>query len=103
MKLYDKEELAKLNKGEWEFNAYNDFKAIVTDKNTVFPCTLGAAGFGANQLRFKFISSEPDTQDAAMELAAALQSFIPNARSFGKNTSLVHSIRSWSSATRLLS
>lgn len=89
MKLYDKEELAKLNKDEWEFNAYNDFKVIVTDKKTVFPCTLGVAGFGANQLRFKFISSEPDTQDAAKELAAALQSFVPNARGFGKNTSLV--------------
>ena len=89
MKLYDKEGLSALNNNHWGFNAYHDFKAVVTDEVTAFPCTLGVAGFAANQLRFYFIEADPETEDAAFELAAALQSFIPNAKSFGKNTSLV--------------
>jgi uncharacterized protein len=89
MQLYDKDGLNGLNNGQWELNSYNDFKAIVTDAKVAFPCTLGVAGFAANQLRFHFISSPSEAKDAAFELAAALQSFVPNARSFGKNTSLV--------------
>lgn len=89
MKLFDKDGLNSLSHTQREFHAYNDFKAIVTNTKVVFPCTLGVAGFAANQLRFHFISSPIETEDAAFELAAALQSFISNARSFGKNTSLV--------------
>jgi FPC/CPF motif-containing protein YcgG/quercetin dioxygenase-like cupin family protein len=89
MQLYDKDGLNDLQNDQWEFNAYSDFKSIVTDDKVAFPCTLGVAGFSANQLRFHFISAPLGTDRAAVELAAALQSFIPNARSFGKNTSLV--------------
>lgn len=55
----------------------------------MFPCTLGVAGFAANQLRFGFISDEIDSPEASKKVAAMLQSFIPCARRFGKNTSLV--------------
>lgn len=75
MKLYDKDALNALNDDRWEFNAYHDFKAMVTDEKTAFPCTLGVAGFSANQLRFRFIESGPESGAASFDLAAALQIF----------------------------
>jgi len=89
MLLHDNKSLASLKPGSWEYKAFYDFRSIILSPDKVFPCTLGVAGFGADQLRFNFIKHDLESDTAANQLAAALQSFVPNARSFGKNTSLV--------------
>jgi FPC/CPF motif-containing protein YcgG len=89
MKIWDKNEIQDMPIESWERMTYEDFKNIVVDKERSFPCTLGVAGFAANQLRFGFISNDINSIEAYKNIAAMLQSFIPCARSFGKNTSLV--------------
>jgi FPC/CPF motif-containing protein YcgG len=89
MQLHDKNSLLQLDAKSWESKAFSDFKSILQSNERSFPCTLGVAGFSANQLRFYFNNNEPDSTEAAEQLAAALQCFIPSARYFGKNTSLV--------------
>lgn len=89
MHLQTRKRLFELDKNRWEFDAFSDFQASLTQALKPFPCTLGAAGLAADQLRYHFIEAPPATGQAVRELAAALQSFLPDARSFGKNTSLV--------------
>lgn len=89
MQLLTREDIKIATSISWKQEAFRDFDAIITSPETLFPCTLGVAGFGANQLRFSFIDSDLESDEAASTLAATLQSYIPNARSFGKNTSLV--------------
>lgn len=89
MLLHDKQTIGQLNSNSWELQAFHSFAAVVADKDKAFPCTLGVAWLAANQLRFHFIDHDPQSDAAARQLAAALQSFVPCARSFGKNTSLV--------------
>jgi FPC/CPF motif-containing protein YcgG len=89
MRIWDKYEIQDMPIESWEKMAYEDFKRIIVDKERAFPCTLGVAGFTANQLRFGFISNYIKTPEACKNIAAMLQSFIPCARTFGKNTSLV--------------
>ncbi len=89
MRIWDKNEIQDMPTESWERMAYEDFKKIIVDKERAFPCNLGVAGFAANQLRFGFISNDISSLEACNNIAAMLQSFIPCARSFGKNTSLV--------------
>jgi FPC/CPF motif-containing protein YcgG len=89
VRIWDKNEIQDMPTESWERMAYEDFKKIVVDKERAFPCTLGVAGFAANQLRFGFISNDINSVEACKNIAAMLQCFIPCARSFGKNTSLV--------------
>jgi FPC/CPF motif-containing protein YcgG len=89
MRLYCRTEIEHMPPTNWERAAYDDFKSIVTNKEKLFPCTLGVAGFSANQLRFGFIPENIDISKSSRRLAAILQSFLPNARAFAKNTSLV--------------
>lgn len=89
MRIWDKNEIQNMPIESWEKVAYEDFKKIVIDKERAFPCTLGVAGFAANQLRFGFVPGDINSQEVSKNIAAMLQSFIPCARTFGKNTSLV--------------
>ena len=89
MRIYDRTEVEDIADNSWEKAAYEDFKKIVMDKHNAFPCTLGIAGYLANQLRFGFIAEKADSIESSKKVAAMLQSFIPCARTFGKNTSLV--------------
>jgi FPC/CPF motif-containing protein YcgG len=89
MRILDKNEIQDMPTESWERMAYEDFKKIIVNKKRAFPCTLGVAGFAANQLRFGFITNNINSIEAYKNIAAMLQSFIPCARSFGKNTSLV--------------
>ncbi len=89
MLLHDRTSLRALDAKSWERQAFQDFEVVVADKSRLFPCTLGVAGLAANQLRFHFIEQDPSSAAAASRLAAALQSYVPCARTFGKNTSLV--------------
>lgn len=89
MRIWNKNEIQSMPMNSWGKMAYEDFKSIVVDKEWAFPCTLGVAGFAANQLRFGFVTSDINSPEASKNVAAMLQSFIPCAHSFGKNTSLV--------------
>lgn len=89
MFLHDKNSVITLPAESWERQAFNAFEAVVSDRQRPFPCTLGVAGLAANQLRFHFIAHDPASPLAARDVAAALQSYVPCARTFGKNTSLV--------------
>ena len=89
MRIWDKNEIQDMPIESWGKMAYEDFKRIVVDKERAFPCTLGVAGFAANQLRFGFVPGHIDSPEVSKNIAAMLQSFIPCARTFGKNTSLV--------------
>jgi FPC/CPF motif-containing protein YcgG len=89
MRMYDRNEVEDISDNSWERAAYEDFKKMVTNKHNAFPCTLGVAGYLANHLRFGFIADKIDSIESSRKVAAMLQSFIPCARTFGKNTSLV--------------
>jgi len=89
MRMWDKNEIQDMLSESWEKKAYEDFRKIIVDKDRAFPCTLGVAGFVSNQLRFGFIPNDINSVEACKNIAAMLQSYIPCARSFGKNTSLV--------------
>lgn len=89
MRLSDREYLSRVDEHGWVSEAFQDFEFKMTNPRIAFPCVLGVAGFKANQLRYYFVDAGLDTDDAVFELAAALQSYVPIARGFGKNTSLV--------------
>lgn len=89
MKLYTKATCQQLLNSSWENQAYLQFEEILTDKGKPFPCTLGIAGFNADQLRYHFVEHNPASEEAAVCAAATLQSYLPIARGCGKNTSLV--------------
>ncbi|MEB0139134.1 MULTISPECIES: YqcI/YcgG family protein [unclassified Undibacterium] len=94
MRYYAKAEIDTSFAGRWEMQAYTEFAHILNDNARPFPCTLGIAGWHNDQLRYAFIDHAPlveqgGNEAALQELAASLQSYLPNARLFGKNTSLV--------------
>lgn len=89
MRIWDKNEIQDIPVKSWEKMAYEYFEKIVIDKERRFPCTLGVAGLAANQLRFGFVHDDINSPEASINIAAMLQSFIPCAHTFGKNTSLV--------------
>lgn len=89
MFLHEKNSVIALSPESWERQAFHAFETAMADRQRPFPCTLGIAGLAANQLRFHFITHDPVSDEAAREVAAALQSYVPCARGFGKNTSLV--------------
>ncbi|PKO61319.1 MAG: hypothetical protein CVU24_09245 [Betaproteobacteria bacterium HGW-Betaproteobacteria-18] len=89
MLLHTRKDVKTISQESWKYKVFHDFEAIVTDPGKAFPCTLGVAGFAADQLRFAFIEHDVMSATAAEQLAATLQTFVPSARSFGKNTSLV--------------
>lgn len=89
MQIWNRYEIENMSVDTWEKIAYEEFKKTITAEDRVFPCTLGIAGFTSNQLRYGFISDDINSSKSNEKLAAMLQSFIPSARSFGKNTSLV--------------
>lgn len=89
MLLLNRKDVKLISQKSWKYKVFRDFEVIITDPEKSFPCTLGVAGFAADQLRFAFIDHDVTSAAAAEQLAAALQTFVPSARSFGKNTSLV--------------
>lgn len=89
MLLYTKTTCHQLAKSSWEIDAFQQFEQILINKDKPFPCTLGIAGFNADQLRHAFVGLDPTSDSTASCVAATLQSYLPVARSCGKNTSLV--------------
>lgn len=88
MKLMDKYDGQSLDATSWQARAFSSFEKILTNVSDAFPCTLGVAGFNANQLRYYYVDTK-SLVSTERQIAAALQSYLPVARSFGKNTSLV--------------
>ncbi|MCX8666549.1 YqcI/YcgG family protein [Acetobacteraceae bacterium B3987] len=89
MRIWDKNEIQDCLASSWERVSYDEFSKVFMERERIFPCTLGVAGFNNNQIRFGFISDDIDSVKAGENLAAMLQSYLPYARKFGKNTSLV--------------
>jgi FPC/CPF motif-containing protein YcgG len=89
MLLLTRKDVKSISQESWKYKVLHEFESIITDPLKSFPCTLGVAGFAADQLRFAFIDHDVMSASAAEQLAATLQTFVPISRSFGKNTSLV--------------
>ncbi|MES2936051.1 MAG: YqcI/YcgG family protein [Pseudomonadota bacterium] len=89
MRLYTKTSFLAFPEGSWEQKAAAQFQDQLTSEDRPFPCTLGVAGLNADQLRYSYIDQDVGSEAAARSVAAALQAYLPVARSFGKNTSLV--------------
>lgn len=89
MELHTKKTVAAFSAKSWESKAFTSLSETLSSLDARFPCTLGVAGFNADQLRYVFIDANPTTSSALETLAAYLQSFLSAAREFGKNTSLV--------------
>lgn len=88
MFLHTRKSIGKFTEN-WKLSAFQGFEAVMTSTTHPFPCTLGIAGFNADQLRYAFVDEAPSSDQAAYLLAATLQSFVTTARAYGKNTSLV--------------
>ncbi|MGB7433121.1 MAG: YqcI/YcgG family protein [Ahrensia sp.] len=76
--------LETFNRKSWQYTVYKEFEATLLSESRSFPCIYGIAGMQSQQLRFGFSDSmEPS------EVAALLSEYLPNARHYGRNTSLV--------------
>lgn len=89
MKLYTRTSSLAFPEGSWEKKAAAQLRDQLTSEDRPFPCTLGVAGYNADQLRYCYVDAAPGSDAAARTVAAALQAYLPVARTFGKNTSLV--------------
>lgn len=69
---------------DWRRILFSEFEATLTSKSRQFPCVFGVTGFKADQLRFAFL--DPFTAD---QIAPVLRSYLAQARSFGRMTSMV--------------
>lgn len=80
-----KEEIASLyGHKDWQHIVYKELEATFTSKSRDFPCGYGVNGFNKSELRFAFC--DPLSGE---NLAQALGQYLPDARTFGKHTSLV--------------
>ncbi|MBP7564787.1 MAG: YqcI/YcgG family protein [Burkholderiaceae bacterium] len=68
----------------WQRIVFAEFEAALTSPARPFPCTFGAAGFKADQLRYAFCNELTPSA-----VASALTAYLPGARACGPNTSLV--------------
>lgn len=83
--IFDRSQIAtQFARDSWQQVLFREFEATLTSESRPFPCVFGVAGFRTNQLRFAF----PDPV-SAQSIAGPLRQFLPNARGFGRNTSLV--------------
>ena len=89
MKLHDRDSVAAFAAEAWQHDAFSHFASTLTQRAPAFPCYFGVAGFALNQLRYDFIEHDIGSRQAALHLAATLQTFLPRSKEFGKNTSLV--------------
>lgn len=89
MQLHSKKSIANLDQKSWEKSAFDSFSSSINSSSLHFPCTLGVAGFKADQLRYAFIDDAPTALKATESLSGYLSSFLKSAKEFGKNTSLV--------------
>jgi FPC/CPF motif-containing protein YcgG len=69
---------------DWQRILFKEFEANLLSETRGFPCVFGIAGLRANQLRYSFL----DPMNAA-DVAAVLESYLSECRTFGPNTSLV--------------
>lgn len=76
--------LESFDQNDWQYILYKEFEATLLSESRPFPCIYGVAGMQSQQLRFGF----SETMEPA-EVAALLSEYLPNARGFGRNTSLV--------------
>ncbi|OAZ65919.1 uncharacterized protein SRCM100623_02509 [Acetobacter pasteurianus] len=82
--LITEEIVTTFKSGCWERVVFAEFASTLRSKEWPFPCIFGVNGFETGQLRFGF-SVDAD----ATEIAEMLRMFLPRARSYGQNTSLV--------------
>lgn len=68
----------------WQKVIYNEIASALSSSERKFPCIFGTSGFKMDQLRYAF--ADEITAGALAELLAA---YLPKARSYGSNTSLV--------------
>ncbi|UWQ36648.1 YqcI/YcgG family protein [Leisingera aquaemixtae] len=68
----------------WQKKIFNELATNFRSRSRLFPCTFGVAGFEADQLRFAF----SENMDPG-EVSSALKCYLKDAKSFGKNTSLL--------------
>jgi FPC/CPF motif-containing protein YcgG len=72
---------------EWGRSVFSSFVEGMLSPSPAFPCIFGVNGLKTDQLRFCFVESK--SPEALVMLVRALQKFLPQAKSFGGNTSLV--------------
>lgn len=89
MQLFSKNDHAHWSSTPWKKEAFDYISDLFHQKTPAFPCLLGIAGFMNDHLRYGFVSSPIASDETAHTVAAYLQSFVPNARSCGKNASLI--------------
>lgn len=75
-------------KDAWKKEVFDDFVGVMLDEKAQFPCIFGVAGVKLQQVRYFFSDSCSDNPDVH-NLAGALREYIPEARSYGLNTSFV--------------
>ena len=68
----------------WQAVLFSEFSATMLSQTRPYPCVFGVNGFKADQLRYAFVDPM-----YAGEIAPALDEYLPQARSFGPNTSLI--------------
>ncbi|KAG2140610.1 YqcI/YcgG family-domain-containing protein, partial [Suillus clintonianus] len=74
----------------WQRRAYEDYKAVLLDENTIFPCIYATKGFKTDDQLYVFIDSDDLSNPRHIRsLAKALSTYLPQARGLGPNTSLV--------------
>lgn len=81
----NKTEVAARYQGpSWQRVVFAEFEATLTSRSRPFPCIFGVSGLKSDQLRYAFL--DPVTPET---LAPVLRDYLPQARGFGKMTSLV--------------
>lgn len=75
---------AAYEQNSWQRMLFSEFESTLTSKSRPFPCVFGVSGMKSDQLRYTFLDSVN-----ASSIAPTLREYIPNARSFGRMTSLV--------------
>ncbi|SLN19135.1 YqcI/YcgG family protein [Roseovarius albus] len=83
--IYNQAEIRQIfEANSWQRKVFNEQATSFRSRSRLFPCTFGVAGFESDQLRYAFSESmNPE------EVANALLQYLKDAKSFGKNTSLL--------------
>lgn len=74
---------SRFGKDTWQRKVFSELDSALMSEARPFPCIYGVAGHKAGQIRYGF--AETLTAEA---IAAALDTYLPQAREFGPNTSL---------------
>lgn len=74
---------SRFGKDTWQRKVFSELDSALLSDARPFPCIYGVAGHKAGQIRYGFAETL-----TAESIAAALDTYLPQARDFGPNTSL---------------